>query len=399
MKYHYPAYYRHFICTGGECEDTCCAGWQIGIDHESYHKYKNKRGAFGKRLRKEIDHKLRVFRLHGRHCAFLNDMGFCDIYQNMGRDGLCRTCRTYPRHIEDYGDLQEVMLSLSCPEAARLILSDRENGRFLEDERQGKAEALENKEFLKLLIDIRQTVICMLKNRSMGWEERLAMVLAFAHDVQRRLPHAEQGIICKETVPESVEQATRVLSARYLAPNAPARFSRRISSYQDRGGEQLMRTAAFVREASELEPVAAGWRRRQEQLCTQLYHGMDMETYIRCRREFAAQAAEYELEWENLALYFINTFFLGAVYDGDVLGKIKLALFSCVIIRENCFAVSRRSGELTEDIMVSAAYRYSREVENSNANLETLEQRFFGGGLFGVDSMMAVILGGMRGER
>lgn len=43
MKYHYPDYYRRFICTGGDCEDTCCAGWQIGIDKKSYGKYKKYR--------------------------------------------------------------------------------------------------------------------------------------------------------------------------------------------------------------------------------------------------------------------------------------------------------------------------------------------------------------------
>lgn len=392
MKIHYPAYYRDFICTGGACEDTCCGGWQIGIDQESYHKYKNVQGAFGKRLQRGIDHRLRVFRLSGRQCAFLNDAGFCDIYKEMGRGGLCRTCRTYPRHMEDYGDLQEIMLSLSCPEAARLILGDKENGRFLNKEHPKKAEPLENREFLALLTDIRQTVICILKNRSMGWEERLAMVLAFAHDVQRRLPGAEQGVLYKKSIPESVWQEIGALSRRYLAPNAVSRFSSRLSPYRNRGREQLMRTAAFVREAWELEPVVAGWRRRQEKVCRELYHDIDMDAYIGSRKKFSARAAEYEMQWENLILYFINTLFLGAVYDGDILGKIKMTLFGYIIIRENCFAVSRMAGKLTEKMLISASYRYSREVENSNANLETLE-RHFGGRLFGLDSMMTVLLG------
>ena len=39
---------------------------------------------------------------------------------------MCRTCRIYPRHQESYGDLAEVSLSLSCPEAARLVLDWQE---------------------------------------------------------------------------------------------------------------------------------------------------------------------------------------------------------------------------------------------------------------------------------
>ena len=29
MEYVYPDYYRQFTCIGGECPDTCCAGWEI----------------------------------------------------------------------------------------------------------------------------------------------------------------------------------------------------------------------------------------------------------------------------------------------------------------------------------------------------------------------------------
>lgn len=392
MKIHYPVYYCDFICSGGACEDTCCGGWQIGIDQKSYQKYKAVPGAFGKRLRRGIDHRLRVFRLYGRQCTFLNDAGFCDIYRHLGRDGLCRTCRTYPRHMEDYGDLQEIMLSLSCPEAARLILGDKENGGFLEKEYPKKAVPLDNKDFLKLLSDIRQTMICILKNRSMGWEERLAMILSFAHDVQRRLPCPERGVLYQKAIPEAVWQEVGALSGKYLSQTASTRFSRLLVPYRNRGREQLVRTAAFIREAWELEPVVSGWRRRQEQLCRELYHNIDMDSYIRLRREFAAQAAEYELEWENLIRYFINTFLLGAVYDGDILGKIKLTLFSYIIIRENCLAASQKAGGLTEKILVTSSYRYSREVENSNANLETLERQF-GGSLYGISSFMTVLLG------
>ena len=52
----------------------------------------------------------------------------CDIFRELGKDGLCKACRDYPRHREDYGKLQEFMLSMSCPEAARLILEDETQG-------------------------------------------------------------------------------------------------------------------------------------------------------------------------------------------------------------------------------------------------------------------------------
>ena len=32
MQYIIPHYYKKFACIGGDCPDTCCAGWQIMID-------------------------------------------------------------------------------------------------------------------------------------------------------------------------------------------------------------------------------------------------------------------------------------------------------------------------------------------------------------------------------
>lgn len=35
MLYTRPDYYKEFTCTAKQCEDTCCAGWQIVIDSAS----------------------------------------------------------------------------------------------------------------------------------------------------------------------------------------------------------------------------------------------------------------------------------------------------------------------------------------------------------------------------
>lgn len=55
MKYLKPHFYDKFICTAGDCPDTCCAGWQIMIDEESLERYENEPGEFGKILRNSID--------------------------------------------------------------------------------------------------------------------------------------------------------------------------------------------------------------------------------------------------------------------------------------------------------------------------------------------------------
>ena len=39
MLYVIPDYYKEFKCVADQCEDTCCAGWQIVIDRRSMIRY------------------------------------------------------------------------------------------------------------------------------------------------------------------------------------------------------------------------------------------------------------------------------------------------------------------------------------------------------------------------
>ena len=82
MRYVKPHFYDSFVCTAGDCPDTCCAGWQIMIDEESLERYENEPGEFGKILRNSIDWEEECFYQNNRRCAFLNDenlMGFFEI--------------------------------------------------------------------------------------------------------------------------------------------------------------------------------------------------------------------------------------------------------------------------------------------------------------------------------
>ena len=127
MKTMVPNYYKDFKCTASKCTDTCCAGWEIIIDAETYNHYKKVCGKFGERLKSNLtlyEDGEPGFVLQNHNCPFLNKNNLCDIYTELGEDCLCYTCKTYPRFIEEYGNLSEIGISLSCPEAARLILLD-----------------------------------------------------------------------------------------------------------------------------------------------------------------------------------------------------------------------------------------------------------------------------------
>lgn len=122
-----------FKCIGSDCPYTCCQGWSIGIDEDSYNYYSNLEGSFGDKLRSNI-HKIDgnpYFKMDSNlRCPFLNENSLCNIYINIGEDKMCHTCKVYPRAQFLYGDIVFKFLTISCPEAARFILSKQKKLEF-----------------------------------------------------------------------------------------------------------------------------------------------------------------------------------------------------------------------------------------------------------------------------
>lgn len=84
-----PNYFEKFRCIGGDCEETCCAGWKIDIDRKTYKTYmKCKDVKMRKILERNIkrnrksksDHNYASFKLIDGKCVFLNKENLCDIY-------------------------------------------------------------------------------------------------------------------------------------------------------------------------------------------------------------------------------------------------------------------------------------------------------------------------------
>ena len=55
-------------------------------------------------------------------CPLLTEDRLCRIQAELGEELLSHACATYPRIVNSIGGIEETALSLSCPEAARLVL-------------------------------------------------------------------------------------------------------------------------------------------------------------------------------------------------------------------------------------------------------------------------------------
>lgn len=128
-----PKCFDRFHCTGADCEDTCCIGWEILVDQENYEKYQtlSEQRIGGKALSSLVEinparsssRDYARFRLDELRCPALHQ-GLCSIQQILGEPFIPDLCSTYPRVLTVIGRAVEKSFHLSCPEAARLALTD-----------------------------------------------------------------------------------------------------------------------------------------------------------------------------------------------------------------------------------------------------------------------------------
>ena len=207
MLYTIPDYYHEFTCVAGKCEDTCCAGWQIVADEASLEKYKNETGTFAERLKESVNWEEGTFKQDkDRRCAFLNQSNLCDMYTALGEESLCRTCKLYPRHIEEFEDVREVTLSVSCPEVARILMNKKEPVHFLTYEKEGEEEYEEFDPFLySMLVDARDAMLGILQDREHSLKIRVGLILGMADLTGNSYFPARKSLnVIRQRVPESL---------------------------------------------------------------------------------------------------------------------------------------------------------------------------------------------------
>lgn len=125
MKIVTPSFYKDFECIAGACPDSCCQGWEVDADKDSLEYYKTLSGDIRQRIDSVLDKDEfgnTIFRLTDKkRCPFLNDSNLCDMHIAIGGEHTPFTCRTFPRFINDFGSTREMGLSFSCPVASDMM--------------------------------------------------------------------------------------------------------------------------------------------------------------------------------------------------------------------------------------------------------------------------------------
>ena len=370
MYYRKPYYYNEFKCIADKCPATCCEGWAIVVDDKTMKKYHSLPKEEKAYVLSHVDHTEGVFKRSGDRCAFLNDRNLCDLYTRLGEDAFCNTCRRYPRHFEEYGNLLEAALSMSCPVAAKMIVTNPKPDQFVESRSDRKSPHFDEVDAVLLagLLEVREHMIEIVNDRRISLQQRLKRLYQYSYKVQKLIYNYEAlGKKVKKS-----KCVSEFLLKMDLLTKKEANYELKIADRINPNRQKSM--LALLDIMSVLENINADWPRMMEELESTLYIDMTNEEYMARSKEFEAYMQDRNYEYEHIVNYFLYTYYLGGVYDYHVHSMTKLALISYAIIRDfGLLAYIKNKKMLTEEEQIRISYTYSRQIEHSDDNLMALE--------------------------
>ncbi|WP_250278589.1 flagellin lysine-N-methylase [[Clostridium] colinum] len=216
-----PTFYKDFKCSGNNCEINCCSyNWGITVDKDTYFKYRNVKypndlvDLLNKYIKKNrsklnnnnygkivhIKEKIKIDYttiedgieqeitedIYLSFCPFQDENKLCKIHKALGEDGLCTTCKIYPRVTNNIFSNYERSLSIGCEEVSKLLYNIKDGISFELVEVNNKdsdfyiVDLSKNKELiLNYFDDIRITCLEILQYRNLSLDNRMILLSIF----------------------------------------------------------------------------------------------------------------------------------------------------------------------------------------------------------------------------
>lgn len=360
IKYIVPHYYKEFVCTAQRCAHNCCrGGWLIELTEDIVKKYEDIEGESGRRLRESVmtdEEGCYVFCLQDGVCPHLEQSGLCGVYRELGPDYMGTVCREFPRFSYAYGDRVEAGIGLACEEAARIILLERQPFALKEIElsKTGlvtmtcEKESEPEKEYLDFLQGARDYILRILWGSEGTIAEKIKRILDLSQHLQRHINCGNYN---------EIEDFSKKVQGIELEPEWDEELCR-------------MTRKLVVDIYRNLEQLNEEWIKRAE--------GIE-ESLLNDAYKTALDGLENGKTVQlQLLSYFIYRYFMKSAEDYNVSDKLLLCV-CCYVVLMAQFAsakASKASGELSIEELVEEARIFSRQVEYSDNNIETLLEEF-----------------------
>lgn len=254
--------YDKFKCTADRCNFTCCEGWDIAIDVNTYNKWKESDDS--KELLKNIKAKGKKYFINKEtheSCPFLDNNGLCKVVKRHGEEYLSLTCHSFPRIENDFSYKKEFSLSCACPEVVEILEKEHDEIVMVSEEHSQCEDDL-------LELNIRKTLISIIEQREFSLEKRLIIAFEMLLNILQKKAF-ENSKLEKELACYIGEENIKKLSKVYeridfnideSMEELSSLFLDIIENYKEVSGlEELLEPIATFGEEVEIDVLSDNW--------------------------------------------------------------------------------------------------------------------------------------------
>lgn len=312
-----PDYSIGFQCIAGKCRHSCCIGWEIDIDDDTYEMYKTVTGPVGEKLKtcicppSEEEPQAHFIMAGKERCPFLNSDNLCELILNLGEDSLSEICTEHPRFYKDFSDHMEMGYGLCCEEAARMLFSHSDPIRLI-----GLPET----------DDLRFGIFSLLQDRTKSLDARI----------------------------DGIFTLWSVSAGSPAIPSEPSDFAH---------------WGAFLAELEQLDPA---WGIELDKLKSSALSTEDLDVF-----EKYMEKENRTFEYENILWYLIYRHLGEDPLEDEAALCIEFAVLSMKLIRYLGACKYTEMSAFTMDDQVELSRMFSSEIEYSDENIDLIYDHIF----------------------
>ena len=350
MKYLISDLYSEYECIGGECPETCCGGWDIVVDDNSYKKYnildEPEKSWILERISKHDGYYKMVLEADTGRCRFLDNEGWCLLYRNISPDMLCNTCKFFPRKLHVYYDLYVLTASIACPVVAKNIVNMKEKSQFRYMEDDQKISIINpNWERYNEAINGFVNTVDILQDRRLSIGTRLIIALEVASIIQTSVDcNNYNGLRAKLEAYFDSERRLNIAKKYEIKENMTPNID------------------VFINHLFDIIHAGA----KKVALLNRIYrpHISNAGEFYEIKTQFAINERN-DIEYENISVQLIFEEYMKVIDGANIYDQfLKIAIYILLLMTQEMYMF--KEGELKEENRIVLISRLSRMMDHSN---------------------------------
>lgn len=377
---------KEFKCIGTACEDSCCLGWAVEIDKETYTKYKNNqhdelKSLFRSNVKTKDDSRNKVsygiIKMEKGRCPFLNEQKLCDIHSKLGEEHLSNTCAIYPRSINKVDGKLEKSATMSCPEVTRVALLNPEGMMFEQVEEEIKARTYLNNTFdsssqlfsdkpQQYFWDIRLFGLSVLQNRSFSLDERL-IIIGMAYENIIKIDNEKQYNIIPNIL-QQIDETIETKAFKEQLKEVPDNCKIQMLIAKELTYKKMQEGTNNIRYIECLDETLHGLIQSEDDGLENMTNRYQ-ESYKNYLQPYLKEK-EYILE-----NYLVNEFFRMLMPFGSFSSIWDSYIFLCVIysmLKLHLIGMARYHQGLTDELTLKLIQSFSKVVIHNNKYIQNI---------------------------